>query len=79
MTSDPSKRTPCGFPLLFAVLAAAGIALLPAPALSQVELATSPMASSTTTTVKPNLMFVLDDSGSMDWDYLPSQASNFVR
>src|SRR5690606_19098310 len=21
--------------------------------------------------IKPNIMFVLDDSGSMDWDYLP--------
>lgn len=36
-----------------------------------VNLATSPLATSTTTVVKPNLMFVLDNSGSMDWDHMP--------
>jgi type IV pilus assembly protein PilY1 len=30
-----------------------------------------------TTEVKPNVMFVLDDSGSMDWDYMPDDANNF--
>jgi len=50
-----------------ALLLCLGQVLMPLPALaaSPVELATSPMATSTTTTVKPNLMFVLDDSGSM--------------
>ena len=42
------------------------------------SLATSPLATSTTSTVLPNLMFVLDDSGSMDWDYLPDTAKNFA-
>jgi type IV pilus assembly protein PilY1 len=27
--------------------------------------------------VKPNVLMVLDDSGSMDWDYMPDDASNF--
>jgi type IV pilus assembly protein PilY1 len=40
-------------------------------------LATSPLATSTTSSVLPNLMFVLDDSGSMDWDYMPDFARNF--
>lgn len=58
-------------------LLAAG--LLPLPVFSAaVELATAPMATSTTTTVKPNLMFVLDDSGSMSWDYMPDNAKNFA-
>ena len=63
-----------------ALLLCLGQVLMPLPALaaSPVELATSPMATSTTTTVKPNLMFVLDDSGSMDWDYLPDTAKNFA-
>ena len=34
-------------------------------------LATSPLAATTTSVVRPNLMYVLDDSGSMNWDYTP--------
>lgn len=34
-------------------------------------LATSPLAATTTSVVRPNLMYVLDDSGSMSWDYTP--------
>jgi type IV pilus assembly protein PilY1 len=65
---------------MFRQLVAASVALvLPLQSIAQtVELATVPMANSTTTTVKPNLMFVLDDSGSMAWDYLPSEAKNFA-
>jgi type IV pilus assembly protein PilY1 len=45
--------------------------LLAASVSAPVDLATSPLATSTTTTVKPNLLFILDDSGSMDRDYMP--------
>lgn len=41
------------------------------------DIANSPMASSSASAVKPNLMFILDDSGSMAWDYVPDAASNF--
>lgn len=34
-------------------------------------LANTPLAATTTTTVRPNIMYVLDDSGSMAWDYTP--------
>lgn len=34
-------------------------------------LATSPLQTSAATLVKPNIFYVLDDSGSMTWDYLP--------
>ncbi len=34
-------------------------------------LATTPLAATTTSVVRPNLMYVLDDSGSMAWDYTP--------
>jgi len=40
------------------------------------DIANSPMASSGNTSVKPNLMFILDDSGSMDWEYLPDSVNN---
>lgn len=56
---------------------------LPLPSLAAtVALATEPMATSTASNVKPNVMFILDDSGSMDWDYLPDWAnssSNLLR
>lgn len=35
------------------------------------DIATAPLVASATTSVLPNLMFVLDDSGSMGWNYLP--------
>lgn len=42
-----------------------------------VSLASSPLASSSNTSVQPNIMFILDNSGSMDRDYMPDEASNF--
>jgi type IV pilus assembly protein PilY1 len=55
----------------------AGLAL-PLPALTaSLTLATAPLATSTTSTVQPNLLFVLDDSGSMTWTYMPDEANNF--
>jgi Tfp pilus tip-associated adhesin PilY1 len=51
---------------------------LPLPSLAtSVTLASSPLANSSTTTVSPNMMFMLDDSGSMAWDYMPDNALNF--
>ena len=42
------------------------------------NLATVPLATATTTNVLPNLMFTLDDSGSMDSNYLPDWANDNV-
>lgn len=41
------------------------------------DIANAPMASSSSSAVKPNVMFILDDSGSMGWDYMPDAAGNF--
>ena len=38
---------------------------------ASLTLAPTPLAATTTTVVRPNLMYVLDDSGSMAWDYTP--------
>ncbi len=38
------------------------------------DLATQPLSSSTSSVVRPNLLFTLDDSGSMGWAYLPDYA-----
>lgn len=51
---------------------------LPLPVLAaSVTLATSPLATATTSTVKPNVILMMDDSGSMGWNYLPDAAGNF--
>ena len=41
------------------------------------DIANAPLASSSSTVVKPNVMFVLDDSGSMSFTYLPDTAVKF--
>jgi type IV pilus assembly protein PilY1 len=38
------------------------------------DIASGPLISPTASPVKPNLMFILDDSGSMRWDFLPDWA-----
>lgn len=40
------------------------------------DIANAPLFTSSNTQVKPNIMFILDESGSMAWDYLPD-VSNF--
>ncbi len=43
------------------------------------DIATSPMVTTdnNATSVKPNLMFILDDSGSMNWDFLPDWTNDY--
>lgn len=43
-----------------------------------VRLSNEPLNKLTTGEVKPNVLFVLDDSGSMTWTYLPDAANNFL-
>lgn len=52
------------FVLLPVVLAAAGVHAAP-------TIADAPIATTPSTTIRPNVMFVLDDSGSMDDDFIP--------
>lgn len=45
---------------------------LPGPvAAAELTISPTPLAKSASASVHPNLMFILDNSGSMDWDYLP--------
>jgi len=60
-------------------LAAASLGLLglfapPAARAGLTDIATAPLFTTSTTVVKPNVMFVLDDSGSMAWDFMPDDA-----
>jgi len=43
------------------------------------DLADIPLASSSSSAVKPNLLFVLDDSGSMAWGFMPDDRDNWVN
>lgn len=52
---------------------ASPLSVLSAPTVS---LAAAPLANSTTTSVLPNLMFTLDTSGSMGFNYLPDWADD---
>ena len=53
---------------LWATLIAFFTSTVPA---ATVDLATTPMVSGLSKVVAPNIYFILDDSGSMAWDYLP--------
>lgn len=65
-----------GWQSLLGLLLAVPFLIAPAAA-ATTDLASTPMVTSNSASVLPNLMFVLDDSGSMDWDYMPDTASNF--
>ena len=41
-----------------------------------VAIAEAPLVSATTTQVLPNLMYILDNSGSMSWDYMPDYVND---
>ncbi|MFA5371487.1 MAG: PilC/PilY family type IV pilus protein [Sideroxydans sp.] len=66
------------YPLRAALLALLLSTTVTQPAsAAPITLATVPLATSTTSTVQPNLLFVLDDSGSMSWTFMPDTADDF--
>ena len=60
----------------FALALVASLALPQASLAASVALATAPMTSSSTTVVLPNVMFLLDNSGSMGWDHMPDDSTD---
>lgn len=60
---------------LYIALSISLMSPLPASAAS-ITLATSPLATSTTSSVKPNVLLVMDNSGSMDWDHMPDDSGD---
>ena len=71
LNSHPVKRC------FLNLLACASLAV-PVPSFAAlVNLATAPLANSTTTSVIPNLLFILDTSGSMGQDFTPDYMSEF--
>lgn len=58
----------------FAAAVAAVLLMQPVPAgASQTDIASAPLGTAPTATVLPNLMFILDDSGSMDSEFMPDE------
>jgi type IV pilus assembly protein PilY1 len=56
-----------------------GVALLGGFGLAQAastDIANSPLVTSASATAKPNIMYMLDDSGSMNGDFIPDQATD---
>ena len=51
-------------------MVAIGVLILPLRAFSANDIASSPINYLISTQVKPNIFFILDDSGSMQWSYL---------
>ena len=62
-----------------AILALLGLvaAVSSATDISTVPLST--YAATSSTDVKPNVLFILDDSGSMDWDFMPDQTNSSIQ
>lgn len=59
------------------IIAIALFAFSTAPARAAVtDLGTAPLVSATTGDVLPNLMYILDNSGSMGWDYMPDYVND---
>ena len=54
-----------------------GVAAAASTQAAVTDIATAPLITSSPQEVKPNLLFILDDSGSMQWTYMPDQARNF--
>lgn len=54
-----------------------GMGLLPGAQGAVTDLASSPLQTSAATLVKPNIFYVLDNSGSMVWDFMPDWVSSY--
>jgi Tfp pilus tip-associated adhesin PilY1 len=70
MKKIQTKLERLGLSLLLALFAAASYG-------ATTDLATAPMVSGSSFSVKPNVFLMMDDSGSMGWDYMPDPVSKF--
>jgi len=64
---------------LCALMAATALSLSPLKVQAALtDIASVPLASSSTTVVKPNILFTLDNSGSMAWGHMPDSIDSWV-
>jgi type IV pilus assembly protein PilY1 len=73
---DRGTRRELAQRLLASATLAAFIAT-PLQAIAQTDIANSPISSASTTTVPPNVMFILDASGSMNSEFSPDEMGNY--
>ncbi|MES2236689.1 MAG: PilC/PilY family type IV pilus protein [Pseudomonadota bacterium] len=73
MIHSATTRHPLAFLAAIATLMMAGTAYA-----ALADLADNPLASASTTQVKPNVLFTLDDSGSMAWKYMPDDVGSYT-
>jgi type IV pilus assembly protein PilY1 len=62
--------------LLFSLIALAGLIVSPLTHAEQIKIADTPLVNSGSSDVLPNIMFVLDNSGSMAFSYTPDWAGD---
>lgn len=81
MILKPRKQTARGS-LVRRLIAGATLATFiaaPPSALAAItDISNSPISSAATTTIPPNILFILDGSGSMDSEYMPDSASGYA-
>lgn len=68
------KKSPVLSPSVRLLALALGYTLIATPTgigAAETPLADIPLANATTENILPNIYFILDNSGSMDWDYMP--------
>ncbi|MBS0309610.1 MAG: hypothetical protein JSS58_11670, partial [Proteobacteria bacterium] len=55
-----------------------GLSLAASAVAGLTDLSTSPLVTSSSSSVLPNIFLMMDDSGSMNWDYMPDVGNNPV-
>ena len=68
--TTPATRSKCRARIASAVMLAMSFQLQ----VHAADIANTPLATQSATAVRANMMFIMDDSGSMGWDYLPDNA-----
>jgi type IV pilus assembly protein PilY1 len=71
----PQTGTRTALKATIGAISALSLALIEANA-ATTDLASVPLKESTSVTVLPNIFFILDDSGSMAWDYMPDYVND---
>ncbi|HXZ50254.1 MAG TPA: PilC/PilY family type IV pilus protein [Usitatibacter sp.] len=74
MSPSPSRARLC----IAALVLASGLGTVLPAAAALIDLSQSPLASSSSGIVKPNISFVLDSSGSMAWSHAPDESQPFA-
>ena len=68
------SKIACKLVLIAAVASALGVPLLASGAIT--DISSEPVTQVSANPVKPNVMFILDDSGSMSWTHMPDDADD---